>query len=153
MPLPAGVRAVLVDIEGTTTPISFVYETLFPFARERLAETCRVAGENPPIEQAIRLLRDEHQAEVNEGSSDTPAFGNGAPYAAFLMDRDRKSTGLKAADHRFGCERPSEGHPRTAPIRYSQTRGDVATISTWTTYSPWVTQPDGARPSAFRSEI
>jgi enolase-phosphatase E1 len=48
--LPPG--AVLTDIEGTTTPISFVRDVLFPFARERLpgflaarAEDAAVAGE------------------------------------------------------------------------------------------------------------
>ena len=33
-----GVRAILLDIEGTTTPIAFVYDVLFPFARARLRE-------------------------------------------------------------------------------------------------------------------
>jgi enolase-phosphatase E1 len=28
-----GIQVVLLDIEGTTTPISFVYDTLFPYAR------------------------------------------------------------------------------------------------------------------------
>ena len=27
------IKGVLLDIEGTTTPISFVYDVLFPFAR------------------------------------------------------------------------------------------------------------------------
>jgi enolase-phosphatase E1 len=31
------VRAVLLDIEGTTTPIAFVHDVLFPFARAHLA--------------------------------------------------------------------------------------------------------------------
>ena len=30
-------RGILLDIEGTTTPISFVYDVLFPYARRRLA--------------------------------------------------------------------------------------------------------------------
>ena len=30
------IRAVLLDIEGTTTPIAFVTEVLFPYARRRL---------------------------------------------------------------------------------------------------------------------
>ncbi len=30
--------AVITDIEGTTTPIAFVRDTLFPYARARLAE-------------------------------------------------------------------------------------------------------------------
>jgi 5-methylthioribose kinase len=32
------VRAILTDVEGTTTDIAFVTETLFPYARERLAD-------------------------------------------------------------------------------------------------------------------
>ena len=30
--------AIVLDIEGTTTPIAFVYEVLFPYARARLRE-------------------------------------------------------------------------------------------------------------------
>ena len=32
------VRAILLDIEGTTTPVAFVYDVLFPFARTHLRE-------------------------------------------------------------------------------------------------------------------
>ena len=31
-----GVEVVLLDIEGTTTPIAFVHEVLFPYARTAL---------------------------------------------------------------------------------------------------------------------
>ena len=30
-------KAILLDIEGTTTPIDFVHKTLFPFAKARIA--------------------------------------------------------------------------------------------------------------------
>ena len=30
------IRALLLDIEGTTTPVSFVYDVLFPYARRHL---------------------------------------------------------------------------------------------------------------------
>lgn len=35
------IKAILTDIEGTTTSISFVYDVLFPYAREHLAEYVR----------------------------------------------------------------------------------------------------------------
>lgn len=37
-PLPSltGIKQVLLDIEGTTTPITFVTETLFPYAKEKV---------------------------------------------------------------------------------------------------------------------
>lgn len=93
MPLPEGVRAVLTDIEGTTTPLSFVTSVLFPFAKERLEDAC--ASEDPRFAEAVRQLRQEHEAERGSGAA-LPEFGNGAPYARHLMELDRKSTGLKA---------------------------------------------------------
>ncbi len=96
MPLPEGILALLLDIEGTTTPISFVYEVLFPYARERLEPACAEALPGTPVAAAIELLRREHEADSRGGAEELPEFGTGAPYAAYLMDRDRKSTGLKA---------------------------------------------------------
>ena len=31
-------KAILLDIEGTTTPIDFVHKNLFPFAKEKMAD-------------------------------------------------------------------------------------------------------------------
>lgn len=93
MPLPPGTRAVLTDIEGTTTPLSFVLDVLFPYARRRLDAACAsgALGEQPRFAEALRQLKQEHREEKEP----VPAFGDGAPYAHWLMDRDRKSTGLK----------------------------------------------------------
>jgi enolase-phosphatase E1 len=96
VPLPEGVRAVLTDIEGTTTPLSFVADVLFPFAKERLEDACGIsAGEDPRFVDAVRQLRQEHEAEREDGAK-IPDFATGAPYARYLMELDRKSTGLKA---------------------------------------------------------
>ena len=91
MPLPGGVQAVLTDVEGTTTPLRFVTGTLFPFALERLAEFVAAGGER--AEEALDQIRQEYGREPP--SANPPAFGCGAPYAAWLMACDRKSTGLK----------------------------------------------------------
>jgi enolase-phosphatase E1 len=96
VPLPPGIRAVLTDIEGTTTPLSFVLDVLFPYARRRLDAACAsgASGEEPRFAEALRLLRDEYEEERRSGA-DLPDFGNGAPYAHRLMDGNSKSTGLK----------------------------------------------------------
>lgn len=94
MALPDGVKGILLDIEGTTTPVSFVYDVLFPFARERLDEFCARADQSADVAGAIELLRGEWAAE-KDASGDVPGFGNGARYARHLMDADRKSTALK----------------------------------------------------------
>jgi enolase-phosphatase E1 len=85
-------RAVLTDIEGTTTPLSFVHDVLFPYARRRLDAACASGGAR--FAEALQQLRAEYDEEKRSGA-DLPAFGDGAPYAHHLMDRDRKSTGLK----------------------------------------------------------
>jgi len=89
-------RGVLLDIEGTTTPISFVYEVLFPFAAARLEETCARAGSSEPIARAVAALGREHEEERATGAAGLPDFGDGVPYARYLMERDRKSPGLKS---------------------------------------------------------
>jgi enolase-phosphatase E1 len=95
MPLPAGTQAVLTDIEGTTTSISFVYDVLFPYAEARLAAFCSRPDPGPELAGALARLRREHADERAQGV-DVPDFGDGAPYANYLMRLDRKSTGLKA---------------------------------------------------------
>jgi enolase-phosphatase E1 len=95
VPLPPGVQAVLTDVEGTTTSISFVYDVLFPYAEARLEAYCSRADPGPELAEAIALLRSEYDNELRQGAS-LPEFGNGAPYARQLMSLDRKSTGLKA---------------------------------------------------------
>jgi enolase-phosphatase E1 len=71
--MPDGVRAVLLDIEGTTTPLAFVEEVLFPYARERLEEAVARAGEDREVAAAIGRLRAEHEAERRQGGADAGA--------------------------------------------------------------------------------
>src|SRR5262245_25479766 len=87
-----GVRAVLLDIEGTTTPISFVHEVLFPYARARLKDYLESREPTPEIAEVLRRLTEEHAQDHARGER-PPA----APlaYAEWLMDRDRKSPALK----------------------------------------------------------
>ena len=51
------IRAVVTDIEGTTTPIAFVHEVLFPYARDRLADFCRAQGSEPEVAAALGEAR------------------------------------------------------------------------------------------------
>jgi enolase-phosphatase E1 len=101
-PDPRGVLGVLMDVEGTTTSISFVYDVLFPYAAARLEATCAERAAEPEVAAALARLREEHAAESARAAAaprplpPPPPFGDGAPYARYLMAQDRKSTGLKA---------------------------------------------------------
>jgi enolase-phosphatase E1 len=94
-----GIRVVLLDIEGTTTPIAFVREVLFPFARAHLAAFLRAHGHDAAVDEVRRLLAREHADDRARGDQPPPAGFDAseaiAPYVVWLMDRDRKSPGLK----------------------------------------------------------
>lgn len=98
-----GLRAVLLDIEGTTTPIAFVHEVLFPFARARLHQYLTAHAGSADAAEVGRRLAAEHDADVSRGEQPPPLVtrdGAASPaslsaYAWWLMDRDRKSPGLK----------------------------------------------------------
>lgn len=91
-------KAVLLDIEGTTTPIDFVHETLFPFARARMAD---FVGRNfADLSAEIAALEIEHADDVKNNLSPPPMIDDlvesVAAYLIFLIDADRKSTALKS---------------------------------------------------------
>ena len=82
-----GVRGVVLDIEGTTTPISFVHDVLFPYARAHLREYLAANSATGKLDEALTLLGSERESDRIEGDL--------ATYVEWLMDRDRKSPGLK----------------------------------------------------------
>jgi len=99
-----GTRALVLDIEGTTTPVEFVYRVLFPFARAHVAEYLEQEWRSDACRAALGLLRAEHAGDTARGDAppvwiDAPLaapHASAAVYVAWLMDRDRKSSGLKA---------------------------------------------------------
>ena len=54
---PKGPAAVLVDVEGTTSSLAFVRETLFPWARQRLAAHMRVHRQSEAIVSILEEVR------------------------------------------------------------------------------------------------
>jgi enolase-phosphatase E1 len=94
-----GVRVVLLDIEGTTTPMSFVYDVLFPFARTRLGAYLRAHAAEDELRDALATLRVEWLDDARTGEQPPPWAHADIPAAAryleWLMDRDRKSPPLK----------------------------------------------------------
>jgi enolase-phosphatase E1 len=98
-----GTRALVLDVEGTTTPITFVSKVLFPYARTHAAGFLEDHAGEPEVRDAVDLLRTEHAAEREAPPEDL------LQYVFWLMDRDRKSTGLKII---LGIERGYLGGSR-----------------------------------------
>ena len=92
MTLPGTVRVVLLDIEGTTTPIAFVHERLFGYVRSHLAQYVASHWNDPPVRDVIRQLNDERASEGSGAITDPDTL---LRVVHELMDRDRKSGGLK----------------------------------------------------------
>jgi enolase-phosphatase E1 len=97
-------RAVLLDIEGTTTPLHFVTRVLFPWAHERLGEYLARNWAAAETGRDIAALRAEHQRDAAAGL-EPPAWEDTAEaataYARWLMGQDRKVTPLKQVQGRI----------------------------------------------------
>ena len=111
-------RAVVLDIEGTTTPIGFVTGVLFPYARERVGQF--LAHRASEAADDLAQLFEERQQDESAGLS-PPPWRDGTPaerldsmvaYVGWLMDHDRKSTPLKALQGRIWEEGYRSGELR-----------------------------------------
>ena len=90
-------KAILLDIEGTTTPIDFVHKTLFPFAKERIGDYVRTnfAEIKPEIERLKPEYKLDFQNQIYGRKFDENSPESIAEYLKFLIDVDRKSAPLK----------------------------------------------------------
>ncbi len=86
-----GIRSVLLDIEGTTSSVAFVYDVLFPYARRELADFLRRRWDEPDTARACeRIARDAGAPSPAEWTRERVVAE-----ALRLMDGDVKATGLK----------------------------------------------------------
>jgi enolase-phosphatase E1 len=113
--MTASPRVYLLDVEGTTSPVSLVSEQLFPYAWKHLEAYLREHWDEVETRADVELLAEEFSAEADKKqilhfvqddkslfAQDDKAFEDGKPldaalaYLLWLMDRDRKSTALKS---------------------------------------------------------
>ncbi len=83
------VRAVVTDIEGTTSSISFVKEVLFPYAAAHMATFLREHWDEPAVQEQIRALA------ADTGQAVATADDANRILQQWIRE-DRKATPLKA---------------------------------------------------------
>ncbi|MEQ6342841.1 MAG: acireductone synthase [Gammaproteobacteria bacterium] len=82
------IKAILTDIEGTTSSLSFVKDILFPYARERMADFVR----DHAHDAAVRKLLNDVKQIVERDLSDHQVIEQLIRW----IDEDKKITPLKA---------------------------------------------------------
>ena len=83
------IRAIVTDIEGTTSSISFVREVLFPYARKRLPAFVETHTDRPEVQHWL------HEAAREAGLVEA-SRQEIIELLLQWIDQDRKSTALKA---------------------------------------------------------
>lgn len=81
-------RAVVTDLEGTTTPVSFVKQVLFPYARTRIAAFVRERADDAEVRAQLDALErlENRQLTLRQAGELLERW----------IDEDRKATPLKA---------------------------------------------------------
>lgn len=106
---PAKTRAVLLDIEGTTTPIDFVVDVLFPYAAKNVEAFLARHSEDMQVKNTLDDLRRHHALDSAAGPG-FPSWKEAIPqenlqsaagYVRWLIARDSKVTPLKALQGRI----------------------------------------------------
>jgi enolase-phosphatase E1 len=115
------IRCILLDIEGTTCPVSFVASVLFPYARERLASYLETNQGDPEVQALLAATQAAFAADphpqvqaLRQGSPipGHPSAGQGQPqlgqtnsplvaYLQWLIDYDIKFPALKELQGRI----------------------------------------------------
>ncbi|KAL6256014.1 hypothetical protein P5V15_013249 [Pogonomyrmex californicus] len=97
-------RTVLVDIEGTTTSISFVKETLFPYVRQNLKDYIETKWEDEEFKQDYEKLKEQAKKDEEDKLDGFIAITGDKPEdekesllknVLWQMDNDRKTGALK----------------------------------------------------------
>ena len=115
------IRCILLDIEGTTCPVSFVASVLFPYARERLASYLETNQGDPEVQTLLAATQAAFSADPNPevqalrqgfpipgiqpaGQQQLPAGETQSPLVAYLqwlIDHDIKFPALKELQGRI----------------------------------------------------
>jgi enolase-phosphatase E1 len=98
------IRVILLDIEGTTTPVDFVYRSLFPYASRKLESFLREHAQDSEIRSLIQDLHAQQDLDERNGleppgwldNSEEARLRSSVAYGQWLIARDSKCTPLKS---------------------------------------------------------
>lgn len=112
LPKHSSIHCLLLDIEGTTSSVEFVYKTLFPFASAHVESYLHRHSAEPEVRRLLSELRAEQAADATKD----PQIGvwmrgtvgeeilTAAQYVRHLIALDRKTTPLKTLEGKIWDE-------------------------------------------------
>ena len=96
------IRAIVTDIEGTTSSLSFVKDVLFPYSRERMADFVIKHGADPTVRKLLDDVRKAADKNLDEGGI--------IEQLVRWIDQDKKITPLKALQGMIWEDGYKQGH-------------------------------------------
>lgn len=107
----------LLDIEGTTTSISFVYDELFPYARAHCRSFLQAHWDDAEVQADLATIREDALRDAREGLA-VETFGTAPTLDEVVgsvlsqMDLDRKNSGLKSLEGKLWADAYKSGEVR-----------------------------------------
>ena len=97
------IKVLLLDIEGTTTPVDFVYKTLFPYASRKVEGFLVEHFRDLELQAVLAELAAQYQRDEREGArppawhqeTEVARLRSTVGYVHWLMAKDSKCTPLK----------------------------------------------------------
>lgn len=132
-------KAILLDIEGTTTPIDFVHKTLFPYSEARISKF--VHANYNSLAAEIAQIEFERVADVDyPGHLDNASPNSITDYLEYLIGLDRKSTPLKTIQGKIWQEGYESGELMSdifddVPRAFERWRSEGKTIAIYSSGS------------------
>ncbi|XP_043701902.1 probable bifunctional methylthioribulose-1-phosphate dehydratase/enolase-phosphatase E1 1 isoform X2 [Telopea speciosissima] len=119
-------RCIILDIEGTTTPISFVTDVLFPYARDNVGKHLYSTYDTEETQDDIKLLRAQVEEDLHQG------VAGAVPIPTNDTGKDEVITSLVAnveamikADRKITCLKQLQGHIWRTGFQNNELKGVV----------------------------
>ncbi|CAO3672615.1 unnamed protein product [Rhizopus microsporus] len=118
---------VVLDIEGTITPITFVHETLFPYVTSGLKAFLDCVWDSPELKDQIELLRKQAKQDVDDKLPEASLI----PTEAEASPEEIKSSVIKninwqmKADRKIGALKSFQGYMWKEGYESGELRGVI----------------------------
>ncbi|CAO3641608.1 unnamed protein product [Cunninghamella blakesleeana] len=103
-------NTVILDIEGTITPITFVKDTLFPYVTNGLDSFLNTNWGKPELEKYIQLLREQADKDVKDGLSGATVIPSEGSDESIKEAIRQNIKWQMAADRKIGALKSFQGY-------------------------------------------